>query len=58
MPNQYSKVELSVETNLPQENLLLKEQYTKALFELLKDKIPQNALFIDELIKAVKEDLD
>lgn len=58
MPNQYSKVELSIETNIPQENSLLKKQYTKALFEILKNKIPQNTLFIDELIKTLKEELE
>jgi hypothetical protein len=58
MPNQYNKVELTIETKLPQENLFLKKQYTKALFELLKNKIPQNALFIDELIMIIKQELD
>lgn len=58
MPNQYNKVELSIETKVPKENPLLKEQYTKAIFELLKNKFPQNILFIDELIKAIKKEPD
>ena len=58
MTNQYNKVELNVEFNMPQDTSLLKKQYTKALFEFLKNKIPQNTLFIDELIKVVKEELE
>ena len=58
MPNQYSKVEFTIEIKIPQDTLLLKKQYTKALFELLKNKIPHNTLFVDELIKTVKEELD
>lgn len=58
MPNQYSKVELTVDIKIPQDTSLLKKQYTKALFELLKIKIPQNTLFVDELIKTLKEETD
>lgn len=56
MSNQYSKVPLTLGTNIPKENTLLKMQYTKALFELLKKQIPQNTIFIDELIKTVKNE--
>lgn len=58
MPNQYSKVQLTVEFIMPQDTSHLKRQYTKSLFELLKNKIPQNALFVDELIRKVREKLD
>lgn len=58
MPNQYSKVELTLELKMPNDITLLKKQYTKALFEFLKDKIPQNTEFTNDLIKTVKEELD
>lgn len=58
MPNQYSKVELTLDLKMPQDITLLKKQYTKALFEFLKDKIPQNTEFINDLIKIVKEELE
>lgn len=58
MPNQYSKVELTVELIIPKDNTLLKKQYTKALFEFLKNKIPQNTEFTNDLIKTVKEELE
>jgi hypothetical protein len=58
MPNQYSKVELTLDLKMPQDITLLKKQYTKALFELLKNKIPQTTDFTNDLIKTVKEGLD
>lgn len=58
MANQYSKVKLTVVTEIPNDNSFLKKQYTKALFQILKNKIPRNTMFIDELIKTVKEDSD
>lgn len=58
MPNQYSKVELTVELIIPKDITLLKKQYTKALFEFLKNKIPQNTEFTNDLIKTVKEELE
>jgi hypothetical protein len=58
MPNQYSKVELTLELKMPQDITFLKKQYTKALFEFLKDKIPQNTEFINDLIKIVKEEFE
>lgn len=50
MPNQYNKVELTVDFKIPSDTTLLEKQYTKALFELLKNKIPRNPRFIEELI--------
>ena len=58
MPNQYSKVELTLELKMPNDITLLKKQYTKALFEFLKNKIPQNTEFTNDLIKTVKEELE
>lgn len=58
MPNQYSKVELTLEFKIPQDSTLLRKQYTKALFEFLKNKIPQNTEFTNDLIKTVKEELE
>lgn len=58
MPNQYSKVELTVELIIPKDITILKKQYTKALFEFLKNKIPQNTEFTNDLIKTVKEELE
>lgn len=58
MINQHNKIQLSIETKIPQENSLLKKQYTEALFHFMKSKIPQSTLFVDELIKTVKEELD
>ena len=58
MPNQYSKVELTLELKLPQDTTLLKKRYTKALFEFLKDKIPQNTEFTNDLINTIKEELE
>ena len=58
MPNQYSKVELTVELKMPNDITLLKKQYTKALFEFLKNKIPQNTEFTNDLIKTVKDELE
>jgi len=58
MPNQYSKVQLTLDLKMPNDITLLKKQYTKALFEFLKDKIPQNTEFTNDLIKTVKEELE
>lgn len=58
MPNQYTKVELKLEVQLPQDTSLLKKKYTKAVLELLKNKISPNPQLIDEIIKKIKEDLD
>jgi uncharacterized protein (DUF2267 family) len=58
MPNQYTKVELKLEVQLPQDTSHLKKKYTKAVLELLKNKISRNPQLIDEIIKKVKEDLD
>jgi hypothetical protein len=58
MPNQYDKIELTVESETPQNTLSLKTLYTKALFELLKSKIPHNTLFVQELINTISEELD
>lgn len=58
MPNQYSKVKLTIVTEIPEKNSFLEKQYTKALFQLLKNKIPDNTMFVDELIKAVKKETD
>ena len=57
MPNQYSKVELTLDLKLPLDTTLLRKRYTKSLFGFLKDKIPQNTEFTNDLIKAVKEEL-
>lgn len=58
MPNQYSKVELTLDLEMPNDITLLKKRYTKALFEFLKNKIPQNTEFTNDLIKTVKEELE
>lgn len=57
MPNQYTKVELKLEINEINDTTHLKKQYTKAVFEILKNKFPQDSNFIDELINAIKKQL-
>jgi len=58
MGNQYSKVELTLDLKLPQDTTHLRKRYTQALFEFLKNKIPQNTEFTNDLIKTVREELE
>ncbi len=56
MPNQYTKVELKLEINEIHDTTHLKKQYTKAVFEILKNKFTQDSNFINELIDTIKKE--
>jgi regulatory protein YycH of two-component signal transduction system YycFG len=57
MPNQYTRVALSLDIQKPNDTSQLNIQYTKALFEILKNKLNQNPELIDEIIMKVKQEL-
>jgi hypothetical protein len=57
MPNQYTKVDLHLEADPPLHMSNLNGQYTKALFDILKNKISPDSQLIDEIIKKVKKEL-
>lgn len=56
MPNQYTKVDLSLDVNLPSDVSIVNKQYTKAFFDILKNKILPDSHLIDEIIEKVQEE--
>lgn len=56
MPNQYTKPQLQVKIENPQDMAKLKDKFTKAYFKQVKNYLPKNKNLIDELIdKIMKE---
>lgn len=56
MPNQYTKPQLQVRIEKPQDMAKLQGEFTKAYFKQLKIHLPKNKNLIDELIdKIIKE---
>lgn len=57
MPNQYTRVSLHLEIANSENTSHLNSQYTKALMEILKTRLPKEPQLIDEIIKKVKTEL-
>ena len=57
MPNQYTKVTLQIEIEEPIEYGYLQKNLTNSVFEILKEKLPKEVKFLEQLIKEIKEQL-
>lgn len=55
MPNQYTRVPISIHVQKPNDMTHLNKCYTKAVFEILKRKIPCNRNLIDEIIQKLNK---
>lgn len=55
MPNQYTKIPLHLENKKTPQTPLIKQQFTKAIFTILKDKLPTNPQEIEEIIKRLEK---
>lgn len=53
MPNQYTKVPVNIHIQKPNDMTYLNKCYTKAIFEIIKNKIPHNPSLIDEVIQRL-----
>lgn len=57
MPNQYTKVPLKIITEIPKDNKVLSEIYTRELVKLLIPKLPRDPKLIDKIIKEIKDNV-
>lgn len=55
MANQYTKVQLQIKIEKPEDISALQQQFTKAYFSIIKKHIPKNKIFIEEVINRMPQ---